>query len=470
MKPVSATDILRRSAPRDFLGQSFAHRNRFEAFREPSPNPSVRNRLGSTASIKRKGNDMSEGDSCEEAPPKKTNYSSWFEETVQDSQVTVSLTEEEEVSLACMDSNIAKVSGQCNKMVEALQRLHLDQALEPLREILGELIESVQTTNKVQESLSARVRANTTLSKKANLSYGSVAAAPPPLQPTVVPGSKTGEKSNSRKKLSGGLYASQADDRGKFSGAGSSLSNSSKKVETEEEKKVRKFCDAIKDAERSTLCFNLNMGNKPIMNKATIQEKATLALTAMAAKVEGKNSPVPSHEAVAVIDDITSLVTNMEFFGSSTKQYTEKSDDKETTFCTVPVKYQFKDRDQRVFAEKQLRDTCKVKCATPYPAVVRECIKQVVAHVRLSHPDDFIKVNVHAKDFALKVYRRPKGKDLPWIEYPDLLRLPNEAWDITVKKVPKGLKMFFLPSEFDVDDDMHQSSQDQESPVSPSKR
>jgi hypothetical protein len=102
--------------------------------------------------------------------------------------------------------------------------------------------------------------------------------------------------------------------------------------------------------------------------------------------------------------------------------------------------------------------------------VVRECIKQVVAHVRLSHPDDFIKVNVHAKDFALKVYRRPKGKDLPWIEYPDLLRLPNEAWDITVKKVPKGLKMFFLPSEFDVDDDMHQSSQDQESPVSPSKR
>jgi hypothetical protein len=286
----------------------------------------------------------------------------------------------------------------------------------------------------------------------------------------VVPGSKTSEKSNSRKKLAGGLYASQADDRGKFSGSGSSLSNSSKKVETEEEKKVRKFCDAIKDAERSTLCFNLNMGNKPIMNKATIQEKATLALTAMAAKVEGKNSPVPSHEAVAVIDDITSLVTNMEFFGSSTKQYTEKSDDKETTFCTVPVKYQFKDRDQRVFAEKQLRDTCKVKCATPYPAVVRECIKQVVAHVRLSHPDDFIKVNVHGKDFALKVYRRPKGKDLPWIEYPDLLRLPNEAWDITVKKVPKGLKMFFLPSEFDVDDDMHQSSQDQESPVSPSKR
>jgi hypothetical protein len=180
MKPVSATDILLKSAPRDFLGQSFDHPNRFEVFRELSPNPSVRNRLGSTASIKRKGNDMCEGDSCEEAPPKKTNYSSWFEETMQDTQVTVSLTEKEEVSLACMDSNIAKVSGQCNKMVEALQRIHLDQAIEPLREILRDLIEAVQTTIKVQESLSARVRANTTLSKKANIAYSTVAAAPPP--------------------------------------------------------------------------------------------------------------------------------------------------------------------------------------------------------------------------------------------------------------------------------------------------
>jgi hypothetical protein len=74
-----------------------------------------------------------------------------------------------------------------------------------------------------------------------------------------------------------------------------------------------------------------------------------------------------------------------------------------------------------------------------------------------------VKVNVHAKDFALKVYRRPKGNNLPWIEYPDLLRLPNEAWDVSLKSVPKGLKMFYLPPEPDMDDDMQQSSQSSES-------
>ncbi len=35
---------------------------------------------------------------------------------------------------------------------------------------------------------------------------------------------------------------------------------SDKPSETEEEKKQRRFAEAIRDAERSTLCFNLNMG------------------------------------------------------------------------------------------------------------------------------------------------------------------------------------------------------------------
>jgi hypothetical protein len=85
---------------------------------------------------------------------------------------------------------------------------------------------------------------------------------------------------------------------------------------------------------------------------------------------------------------------------SSTKVGKEgKEGEKAPTFCTVPVKYQFKDREQRVFAEKQLREVCKVKCATPYPVVVRECIKQVIDHVRKYYPDDFVKVNVHTNKF-----------------------------------------------------------------------
>ena len=217
-----------------------------------------------------------------------------------------------------------------------------------------------------------------------------------------------------------------------------------RRSETEEEKKHRKFQEAIKEAERSTLCFNLDMGNTPIMNKVTISERASLALTKMATIVEGKGKSIPSPEIIESLDDVTSMVTNMELYGSKTQTYKGKDS---TGFCTVPVKYQFKDKEQKTYAEKTLRDLCKVKCSTPYPAIVRECIKQVVEHVRASHPSDYVRVNVVPKEFSLKVSRRPPGKDCPWVEYPDLLRLPDQAIDVNARKVPTGLRMFFLPEE-----------------------
>ncbi len=74
-------------------------------------------------------------------------------------------------------------------------------------------------------------------------------------------------------------------------------------------------------------------------------------------------------------------------------------------------------------------------------------MKQVVDHVKISHPQDYVRVSVVTKEFALKVSRRAPGKDLPWYDYPDLLRLPNEALDVNARKAPEGLRMFFLPSE-----------------------
>jgi hypothetical protein len=62
-------------------------------------------------------------------------------------------------------------------MVEDLQRIHIE---EPLRVILGDLIEAVTITNKVQEGLSTKVRAKISNSKSYNESYGKIAAAPPP--------------------------------------------------------------------------------------------------------------------------------------------------------------------------------------------------------------------------------------------------------------------------------------------------
>jgi hypothetical protein len=143
------------------------------------------------------------------------------------------------------------------------------------------------------------------------------------------------------------------------------------KERVEREKKI--FKDAVKNAECSTLIFNLDMGRVPIMNTDTISKKATLALTTMAAKIEkGPQATTPSEDTVAVIDDILMCATGMELFGKKTKSYRNSKDSNSGLFCTLPVKYTFEDKDTRIEAETILREKCGIQCSTPYPMVLRE--------------------------------------------------------------------------------------------------
>ena len=84
----------------------------------------------------------------------------------------------------------------------------------------------------------------------------------------------------------------------------------------------------------------------------------SLALNAMAAKVDGQGSSVPSDSALEKIDDIISVVKKMSFFGKSTRSVRNtKNPSINGSFCTIPVKYEFRDKATKLFAEETLRDT-----------------------------------------------------------------------------------------------------------------
>jgi len=207
---------------------------------------------------------------------------------------------------------------------------------------------------------------------------------------------------------------------------------------------VKKFKDAVKDAERSTLVFNLNMGKVPIMNQQTISSKATTALTEMAATAEGKSGRIPSNEAVAAIDDVLSVATGMSFYGKSTKTYKNPRDKVNSgAFCTVPVKYTFKDKDTKIRAEIVLRETCKVNCSTPYPIILRETIRQVVNHVKSDFPDNKVRVNVDLAKLGLRVSRKSPGNS--WKEFKRIIPIPAEAYDVSARNIPENFAVLDLP-------------------------
>jgi len=210
--------------------------------------------------------------------------------------------------------------------------------------------------------------------------------------------------------------------------------------ETDRERKIRKFKAAVDEAESSTLVMNLNLGKTKLINQETISTNVSAALTEMAALAEGKKDGVPSAEATAQLDDIISVATDMEFFGKTTRSVRNKKDQSlNGSYCTIPVKYKFPDKDTKIYAEDILRHTCKAQCATPYPPILRDAIKQIIEEEKDSNPGHLIRVKIDVGKMVFKTAR--KAKDGRWENNPKHIPIPDECLDVDAKTVPENFKV-----------------------------
>ena len=183
-----------------------------------------------------------------------------------------------------------------------------------------------------------------------------------------------------------------------------------------EDEGKKKFVSAVREAEKSVLVFNLDLGKVPIMNTGTIAKKVTESITAKAAAAEGSDNGRPSEDTIMILEDTLSVMKGMEFFGKVTKVYNNtknNGDELNGKFCTLPVKMVFKDKDSKARAEAVLRKTCKLQCTTPYPPLLRKLIKETIDSYRGKFPDSFIQVKVDAEGGKLLLSRRSK-EDNKW--------------------------------------------------------
>jgi hypothetical protein len=343
-----------------------------------------------------------------------------------------------------MGKKLNMLKGICGKLNDDAPKLKVDIGLE---NVIRSLCEFVDVGSSLMEDLFSAVKAENTIPSGPDCVFVGNPEPEVNSQPTYsqVTGSKpTGapvpEYRHQPKKP-----AAKQNDR------------------TIRDPKMQAFVDAVKYSERSTLVFNLNLGNQKTLNEKAIVTKATLALSEAAAEVAGSKGKPPSKETVEILDDVMSVATNVTLYGKVTKPYENARNNKDPrnrTFFTMPVRYDFRDRDTRIEAETILRETCKVECTTPYPIILRHCIKQVIQHVRAEFPKDYVKVTVDAENMALKISRRSSDG---WYTFDDPIYLPKEVLDINARWVPDGVVVKDLPdirrvsdrdmSEMDADPD-----------------
>ena len=199
------------------------------------------------------------------------------------------------------------------------------------------------------------------------------------------------------------------------------------------------FVKAVKEAERSLLIFNLDMGQSPIMNPNTISTKVTLSLLDLAAAKAGLNKGEHTPDSRELVDDITSQVVRMEFFGTKTAPCKFPGDSSlNGTFYTIPVKLVFKDRRIAQTAAELLRKQLNLNSTTPYHKTLKAAMTQAINKAKAANPGHHAKVNLDLNGKSLKCMIRTEGNPPgSWTSWGNSIRLPPAALDPGTKDVTK---------------------------------
>jgi hypothetical protein len=188
----------------------------------------------------------------------------------------------------------------------------------------------------------------------------------------------------------------------------------------------KKLKQTLREAEKKTVLFNLNLGKNPAMNKDTLSRKVTEALCT--AVKSGKHDYNIS-DAEEVLDDILSC-SKLEFLGTQSKLFFNNRNDKDernNKMYTLPVRMDFKDRDARFEAEVMLRKLCKVNCSVPYPKNVRQLMSEVVRQGKQLQPDCFIRTKINIDKLQIEASAKTASG---WLDLGISKKIPISLLDL----------------------------------------
>jgi hypothetical protein len=180
-------------------------------------------------------------------------------------------------------------------------------------------------------------------------------------------------------------------------------------AEDPQETAAKKVKQVLRDAEKKTVLFNLNLGKNPVMNKESLSRKVTECL---GATVKAGNHDYDIADAEEVLDDILSC-SKLEFLGATSKLYYNNrnpNDPMNNNMYSLPVRMDFKDRETRFEAEIMLRKICKVNCSVPYPKKMRALPNDIIKEGKAIKPDCFIRTKVNIEKLYVEAHAKtPTG-------------------------------------------------------------
>jgi hypothetical protein len=219
--------------------------------------------------------------------------------------------------------------------------------------------------------------------------------------------------------------------------------------EIQVENSVDHFANAVKNAEKAVVIYNLNLGQAPLLNPATISSKVTSALIKAAVDnfKECGNSTAAAGE---MVNDLLSQVKSMDLFGKGTKPCKDpKNPGSNGAFYTVPVKLTFNNKQVSKHVNEILRQKYKVSTSIPYHQTLKQAITMAHEKVSKKNPGKQVLISLDAPKKCIKPFIRDppssnscKGES-GWLSAGNPIPLLAEAMNTKLKEVSEN---FSLPA------------------------
>ena len=187
----------------------------------------------------------------------------------------------------------------------------------------------------------------------------------------------------------------------------------------------RELREAMERADTESVLYDANLGAAATFNRAKLNANLSAGLkSAAVAKASTENKDVS--EAVRVLDDAFSGVVDVDFIGQASSAFTNqrKADDPwNGTYCTMPVKLRFADRDSRIFFENTVRNAAGLKATQSFPKKIREEMKQFVTKIKAENPDLIVMVRPDSRSLRLNAFTKKDGEKA-WTRYHESCPIP----------------------------------------------
>jgi hypothetical protein len=180
--------------------------------------------------------------------------------------------------------------------------------------------------------------------------------------------------------------------------------------------------EGLEKADREYVLFGANLGQIPVANRNVLASAFTAGLKDCAASTANEQQ-ADLAEMTRDLDDALSCVTDMEFLGAKSKKFLKEGDTRSNTFCTLPIKFKFDDRNSRINFEKTLWAHTGLWASISIPGPVRDEMKAMRAALMERYPGEIIVVRLDTATAELKAIRK-FDKAESWVQCHEKFALP----------------------------------------------